>query len=273
MRPRAALSLATLAALAPGATAPAAPYKATPGPFQETARFDVSYEGSGTYRTRFHGTPPNPKKRNDRNDARDASAQSWSLRFPPGVTIPTCSPQAETDPCPGVHGVTGARGTTLATARIDHTHVDGIYPELDRRIRCRLRERRTAGARPLAASVTVRHDPAAGTFAVGASNPVSTVLEELPAACPRQGDSIDRILDNYAIPGFSFADSYGPDRWFASRAIAIPEAVFHGSTTITIRLADTARGTPPRGCAVPHPSYERCRTGGSWSGVLVFRRR
>ncbi|HEV2813244.1 MAG TPA: hypothetical protein VGW10_08340, partial [Solirubrobacteraceae bacterium] len=243
-------AVAALAALAaPGAAeAQRAPYTATPAPHQDTPRFAVAYEGRGTWRTRFHATPPNPDARHDVNDARDSSRQRWDVTYPAGVTVPACAA-----PCTELRGVTGARGVTVATARIHHTHDDGIYPELDRTVRCRL-SKRTSRSRPLDASVSLGHDPATGGIAVTASNPLSTVLSLFPTACPRQGDSIDRILDNYAIPGFSFASGWGPERWFASGTVVIPSDVFHGSSRIAVRLADTRTGTPPRYCAGEHPS-------------------
>jgi hypothetical protein len=52
----------------------------------------------------------------------------------------------------------------------------------------------------------------------------------------------------------------------------IPAAAFHDSKTIKIPLHDTRAGTPPKNCAVPNPSYERCKTGGEWNGVLTLKR-
>jgi hypothetical protein len=81
------------------------------------------------------------------------------------------------------------------------------------------------------------------------------------------------MLDFYAMPGFSFDGAYDTDRWFTSAETVIPAEVFHRSAKIKIPLADTKAGRPPRKCAVTNPSYERCRTGGSWRGVLTFTRR
>jgi hypothetical protein len=255
--------------LAVPATAAAGPaYTAVPGDHSADPRFVVTYEGTGKWRTRFHATPPNPDEDPDTNDARDSSAQAWKLKFRRGLEVPDCAAGG----CGAVTGVRGASGATRATMRIDHKHVDGIYPELDRVVRCRL-ARSTKPGRRLRAAVDMRYDPAADAFAVTAQSPLFNVLTALPTVCPKQGDSIDRILDTYAIPGFSFADGYGPERWFTSRTIAIPSALFHDSTEIRVRLAETKRGTPPRHCALENPSYERCTTRGSWSGVLTFRRR
>jgi hypothetical protein len=108
---------------------------------------------------------------------------------------------------------------------------------------------------------------------VTAFNPISDALELLPRACPSHPDSLDRIYDSYFEPGFSFANGWGANRWLESAAVSIPAAVFHRSAEIVVPLAATRAGTPPRGCAVQNPSYERCRTGGRWAGVLRFRRR
>jgi hypothetical protein len=265
-----ALAAAVLAACAPAASA-SAPYSATPGPQRADASFALSYEGGGTYRTTFHGEPPNPDgNKDDRNDAHDSSRQAWAVRFSDGVEIPTCAPAD--DPCAGVSGISGASGPTTITGRVNHRHVDGIYPELDRTVKCRLRKS-PSRHRTLDAAVNVRYLPESQSFAVSASNPVATAISLFPTQCPKQGDSIDRILDFYAVPGFSFADGYGPERWFASREVVIPAAVFHDSKRIRIPLRNTPAGTPPRRCAVRDPSFERCRTGGAWRGVLTLKSR
>jgi hypothetical protein len=93
----------------------------------------------------------------------------------------------------------------------------------------------------------------------------------MPGACPDQGEPIDRILDNYFTPGFSFDARFGPEPWFRSRTVLIPARVFHHSTEVMVPLGDTDAGRPPRDCAVEHPEYERCTTGGAWNGVLAFR--
>jgi hypothetical protein len=116
----------------------------------------------------------------------------------------------------------------------------------------------------------VRYIPDSDSVGVTAYNPVSTALTLFPAQCPGQGDSIDRVLDFYAQPGFSFSSQYGPDRWFTSHEVVIPSAVLHHSRKITIPLRETKTGTPPHRCAVENPEFEHCRTGGSWRGVLTL---
>ena len=93
------------------------------------------------------------------------------------------------------------------------------------------------------------------------------------AARPCAADSRSLIADFYAFPGFSFDSAYGADRWFASREVVIPAAIFHRSSKITIQLSDTRAGTPPKHCAVKDPSFERCTTGGSWRGTLTLKAR
>jgi hypothetical protein len=169
-----------------------------------------------------------------------------------------------------VAGLDGLLGATRATGRVNHKHVDGLYRELDRTVKCKL-SKAPSRKRTLAGTLHVRYVPESDSFAVSASDPVQTALEMFPAQCPKQGDSIDRILDFYAVPGFSFADGFGPERWFASREVVIPAARFHSSKTIKIPLHDTRAGTPPKGCKVPDPSFERCKTGGEWNGVLTLK--
>jgi hypothetical protein len=265
---------AALAALVAAPSAHAARYKAVPGPERSEASFLVSYEGSGTYRTTFHGSPPNPGGDPDTNDARDASRQSWRLRYRHPILFPDCATPAldGSNPCAGLTGLSRARGRTVTTGVVRHRHVDGLYRVLNRRVRCRLRSS-TRRKRTSEASIAVRYIPESDSFGVTAHNPVFTALSLFPSQCPSQGDSIDRIADFYAGPGFSFADGFGPDRWFTSAEVVIPSSVVHRSSSITMRLADTAAGTPPRRCAVRDPSFERCRTGGSWRGVLTFTAR
>jgi hypothetical protein len=156
------------------------------------------------------------------------------------------------------------------TGRVHHKHVDGVYRVLDRVVKCKL-SKRPSTHRTLEATLNVRYVPESDSFAISASDPIATAVSLFPAQCPKQGDSIDRILDFYAMPGFSFAEMYGPERWFASREILIPASVFHRSSKIKIPLRDTAAGTPPKHCAVHDPSFERCTTGGKWRGVLTLR--
>jgi hypothetical protein len=254
---RIALVAAVIALLA--AAAPAA-----------AERFGVTYEGGGDWRTTFHATPPNPDgNKDDVNDARDSSRQTWDIRFRQALEIPACEPGTATDPCAGVQGVSGARGATSMTGRVNHKHDDGIYRELDRKVRCRL-AKRPSKRRPLDVTLSVRYLPETQAFAIAVSSPMTTTISLFPTACPKQGDSIDRVLDFYATPGFSFADGWGHERWFASREVTLPAADFQRGRRIRIPLSDTRAGTPPRRCAVPNPSYERCRTGGDWHGVLTL---
>lgn len=268
----AAGAAAALAALLVPAGASAAPYTAEPGPARADARFAVSYEGTGRWHTRFHATPPNDGGKPDKNDARDSSRQAWKVRFRRGIMFPTCGRPADggSDPCMGVTGLNGARGATSVSGRVDHRHVDGLYRQLDRTVKCRL-AMRTSKRRNVMGALRVRYVPESDSFGITAHNPVATALSNFPAQCRKQGDSIDRILDFYALPGFSFADGFGPDRWFESGEVVVPAQLFHSSQKISIRLADTPAGTPPRRCAVRDPSFERCKTGGSWAGVLTFK--
>jgi hypothetical protein len=239
---------------------------ATVAPAQ-AKRFAVTYKGSGAYRTVFHATPPNDGGKPDTNDAHDSSRQSWAITFRRRIEIPACG--GSPDPCAAVAGLSGASGPTSLTGRVDHKHVDGLYRQLDRTVKCRL-SKTPSPRRRLDASVAVRYIPESQSFAVTASDPVSTAVNLFPAQCPKQGDSIDRILDFYAMPGFSFAAEYGPERWFESREVVIPAATFERSAKVNVPLGVTPAGTPPRRCAVYDPSFERCKTGGSWSGVLTF---
>jgi hypothetical protein len=271
----AALGAVSLAlAAAPGSEAVAgSAYTTVPGPYRPDARFVVRYRGLGVSETVFHGEPPNPGGADDTNDAHDFGAQAWILKFRRGLSLPPCGPPADGGPdlCESVSGLSGATGETAVLGQVRHKHVDGLYRELDRVVRCTLRASTPAGGRVLA-SVDIRYLPASRGIGVTAHNPVATALSLFPPQCPNQGESIDRILDFYATPGFSFAPSYDADRWFTSREVVVPAAVFHRSKRIAIALSDTPAGTPPKGCAVRDPSFERCRTGGVWRGVLTFVR-
>jgi hypothetical protein len=278
LRRSALLAAASVLASALGGAGSAAAAKpaftTTPGPASPNARFVVSYSGSGSYKTRFHATPPNPGGKADTNDAWDSSSQSWKLRFRRALLVPTCATPSDggDDPCTSAAGVSGAAGPTELTGRVHHKHVDGLYRQFDRVVKCRLGKRPSA-RRTLDASLLARYIPASDSFALSASDPIATTVSLFPAQCPKQGDSIDRILDFYAMPGFSFADSWGPDRWFTSREVVIPAAVFHRSATIRIPVRDTTAGTPPKHCAVHDPSFERCTTGGAWRGVITLTSR
>jgi len=263
-----------LIVLAAAPSAAAEPYTTLAGPDRPNARFVVSYEGSGAYATTFHGEPPNPGGPDDKNDAHDRSTQAWKLGFRHGINFPTCAQPdfGGPDPCTQITGLDGARGATSMDGVVSHKHVDGPYRQLDRTVRCRL-HKATSRKAQVQAAVGVRYLPDSQSFGVTAFNPIATAITNFPGQCQNQGDSIDRILDFYAMPGFSFADAYGPDRWFTSAEVVIPAAVLHGSAKIRIPLSATAAGRSPKRCAVQNPSYERCRTGGRWSGVLTFTAR
>jgi hypothetical protein len=268
----AAVTGALLLALAAAQTdaAPKKPYTTTPGPTRENARFVVSYKGAGSYKTRFHATPPNPDGKPDKNDAWDSSKQSWSIKYRGAVRVPTCGPPASgDDPCNSLTGLTGARGATSLSGHVNHRHIDGLYRVLNRKVKCDMRTR-PSKKRLLDASLQIRYIPETRSIGVSATDPIATAVSLFPSQCPKQGDSIDRILDFYAMPGFSFADGYGPERWFTSREVVIPGDVFHRSAKIRIPLHDTAAGRPPKHCALRDPSFERCTTGGAWHGVLTF---
>jgi hypothetical protein len=268
----AVLVIAVLAVAAPAAAA--APYSTLSGPERANARFVVGYEGSGSYRTTFHGEPPNDGGPDDANDAHDTSAQAWKLGFRHGITFPTCAQPdfGGPDPCAQITGLEGARGATSMDGVVNHKHVDGPYRQLDRTVKCRL-HKATSARTKVQAVVGVRYLPDSQSFGVTAYNPLTTAIENFAAQCQNQGDSIDRILDFYAMPGFSFADGYGPARWFTSPEVVIPAAVLHRSKRIRIPLAETPAGRSPKRCEVQNPSYERCRTGGRWSGVLTLTAR
>jgi hypothetical protein len=270
----AALGAVSLAlAAAPAREALAGPaYTTVPGPYRPDVRFVVRYRGLGVYETVFHAEPPNPGGADDTNDAHDFGAQAWILKFRDRLGLPPCGPAADGGPdaCEGLAGLSGATGATAVLGQVRHKHVDGLYRELDRVVRCTLRSGTPDGS-DVEASVGIRYLPGSRGIGVTAQNPVATALSLFPAQCPG-GESIDRILDFYATPGFSFDPHYDPDRWFTSREVVIPAAVFHRSRKIAIPLSDHPAGRPPRGCAVRDPSFERCRTGGAWGGVLTFAR-
>jgi hypothetical protein len=269
------LCLALLGAAVPAADASAAaasrhPYFHNRVPYRANPRFVVTYVGSGRWRTDYHATPPNDGGDPDTNDAHDASTQAWLITLAGSLAIPPCAEDAGRDACADLRGLDGATGPTGATGRIRHTHVDGLYPQLDATDRCDV-SARTPRDGDVDAAVGLEYSPALEGFAVTAYEPVTTVLRELPQACPGRGDPIDRMLDNYFTPGFSFDPAFGAERWFRSRRVVVPTRVFHHATEIMIPLRDTDSGRPPADCAVEHPEYERCTTGGSWAGVLIFR--
>jgi hypothetical protein len=244
-------------------------YTTTPAPYRASVHFVVTYEGAGTDRTVYHSEPPNQGGDHDTNDVRDSSTQAWRLMFGHALAIPKCGGPPDQDPCSAVAGLDGAAGVAAATGRISHTHIDGLYRNLDSAARCQLRMR-TAATSSLDASIGIHYTPGARALAVTAFNPVGTLLSVFPSACPDQGDSLDLLLDNYFGPAFSFDHQYSADRWFTSQEVAIPASVFHRSRTIRVWLRDTPAGTPPADCAVHDPSIERCATRGAWAGLLTF---
>jgi hypothetical protein len=268
LRSAAALMLLSAAAQAPAALAAHRAYESTRAPYRPVARLRVTYSGSGTYGTVYHSEPPNPGGNHDTDDAHDSSSQSWRLTFSRRLVVRPC---AGTNRCPAIADLTGARGATFATGRIDHTHIDGLYPDLNASVNCRVSSATPRGA-PLQATLQVQTVPHSRAVAVTALTPVSEALLMLPTECPGQGDSLDGLANNYFTPGFSFAAGYGPERWFTSRTVEVPARVLHRAARVTIRFGATAAGRPPRGCAVPEPSYERCTTGGSWGGTVTLTR-
>ncbi len=266
------LAACALCLAAPAAMALTPSYTTKRSAYRKHATFVVVYQGYGIWSTTYHATPPNPGGAPDTNDAHDASAQRWNLVFRQRVALDPCGPGKDGRPhaCPGIQGPSDATGTTTATGSIDHTHVDGLYRELDAAVRCGVRADIPRGP-SLPTSIGMSYSPRSRTIAVRAYNPVFTVLSLLPSQCPELPDGIDRIADNYFTPGFSFSSEYGADRWFTSRKVVIPATTFHHASRITIPLANTRTGTPPADCSVRDPSIERCSTAGSWMGTLVFK--
>jgi hypothetical protein len=234
--------------------------------------FHVSYSGSGTWHTRYHSEPPNQGGAHDTNDANDSSTVRWSLTFSATVTIPRCArPRPRRpDPCRRIKNLFGALGTSSATGRVSHVHIDGLFPSQNGSVRCG-ESVYTPQHRLLDATILLRYAPADHTLTVTALDPVIDAINILPGQCLGQGDPIDGLYDNYFTPGFSFASGYGPERWFRAPSVVIPIGEFHHASAISVPLAFTKAGTPPRSCEVPFPSYQRCTTGGSWSGVLSFK--
>jgi hypothetical protein len=245
-------------------------YTATLGASHQSATFSVSYAGSGRYSTTYTSQPPNPGGQPDNNSALDSSTQSWRLKFTKPLDIPACG--GRRNPCAHIPAPSAATGTSSATGSVDHTHIDGLFSFDNATIKCSMESQPPAHA-TLSAALRVAYVSSRKAIAITALNPVVTALDNLPMACPEQGDPTDGLLDSYFTPGFSFANGYGPDRWFTSAAVQIPVATVDRARSITIPLSETRVGTPPKNCAVQHPSYEQCSTGGAWSGVLTLRSR
>lgn len=233
-------------------------------------RFSLTYSGSGQWSTQYHATPPNAGGNPDTNDARDSSTQRWSLGFLSSLSVPACQPgRGRRDPCRAVRGLRGAKGTNLAAGNVTHSHLDGLYTVFNTSISCHVSATAPRGT-IIPSTVTVVYDQRRGAIVLTAADPDFAALSELPGACPEQGDPIDGLLDNYFTPGFSFSARWGETRWFTSASVTIPVATLHRARKIAIPLAATRAGTPPRGCAVVHPSYEHCTTGGRWAGTLTL---
>ncbi len=228
------------------------------------AEFTISYSGSGTYGTRYHSEPPNQGGMHDTDSADDSERQRWSLRFISPLRV-RCAAR-----CTQPTVLTGARGATSITAQISHVHVDGLYSQLNASVQCSISSSTPPGA---ILDASLRIQVGARSISITALDPLGDALLLLPAACPGQGDSIDGLLDNYLGPGFSFAQGYGPDRWFTSATVTVPRRRLQIGATIRIPLSQSRDGTPPHDCAVPQPSIQQCVTGGAWSGVLTLRYR
>jgi hypothetical protein len=227
----------------------------------------VTYSGSGFWRTTYHAQPPSdladPTGPHDTNDANDSSTQRWALKFAHLLSVGGC-PAGQ---CRAPRLPAQATGRELITGKVAHTHVDGIYAADDQSVSCSVRSKLPSDA-TARARVRLRRVPGANAIAITAFIPTAQALNLLPTLCPEQTDSLDGLYNNYFTPGFSFAPGYGPTRWFTSGTVVIPVPVLHRSERITLRLHNVARNTPPRNCAVAHPQYEQCVTGGSWAGSL-----
>jgi hypothetical protein len=256
---------AAAAILALAAPAAASPFAARTGRYRATARFTVAYAGSGRWVTSYHAEPSDGGGKHDTDTARDSSTQKWSETLSRPLIVRACD-------CGSPAELTGARGTSSAAGRIDHVHLDGLYADLNASERCTVRSATPAGM-PLDGEVEFAYEPRSRSMSLTALNPVGDALLLLPPECPGQGDSLDGLADSYFTPGFSFAPGWGPDRWFTSATVSIPLSVLHRASRITIPLADARGGRPPRDCSVPHPSWQRCRTSGSWSGALTLTAR
>jgi hypothetical protein len=187
------------------------------------------------------------------------------------LKVPRCaSPRkAPPDPCRGIAGPAQARGSTSETGTIDHVHLDGLYTQLNASERCGLNVA-TPGGALLSSGIDVRYARRRQTISLTAGNPLGDALLAMPQTCPSDTDPIDGFIANYFTPGFSFGGGYGPDRWFTAGTISLPVRLLHRAAKITIRLRNTRAGSPPKGCSVPAPSFQRCSTGGSWRGVLTL---
>ena len=107
--------------------------------------------------------------------------QTWAIRFRRALTVPTCGQPADgsADPCASLAGLRGATGATSMIGRVDHKHVDGIYRQFDRTVKCRLRKT-TSTKKRLETAIAVRYIPGLQSIAVTAGNPLFTTLSLSP---------------------------------------------------------------------------------------------
>ncbi len=254
---------ALVAILAFAAPAAASPYSARAGRDRATARFTVTYSGAGRWATRYYAEPSDGGGRHDTDTASDSSTEKWSETFSSRLVIPPCD-------CGRLAELTDARGSSSATGRIDHVHIDGLYTQLNATEDCTVRSVTPARA-VLDATVELAYVRRSRSLALTALDPVQEALTLLPAECPGQGDALDGLADNYFETGLSLAPQWGSERWFTAATVEVPLATLHRTREVSIPLESTRVGTPPRDCGLPHDSWQRCRTGGAWTGTLTFR--
>jgi hypothetical protein len=254
-------ALAAIVAFA--APAAASSYTARAGRYRATARFTVTYSGSGRWATSYRAEPSDGGGKHDTDTARDSSTQKWSETFSRLLTVRSCD-------CGRLPELSGAHGSSSAIGRIDHVHLDGLYTQLNGAEHCTVRSVTATGA-GLHATVELSYVRHSHSLALTALDPVEDALTLLPVECPGQGDAIDGLADNYFEPGLSFAPRWGSDRWFTAATVEVPLATLHRTREVLIPLENTRAGTPPRDCGIPRSSWQRCRTGGAWTGALTLR--
>src|SRR4051794_32551887 len=179
-----ALLIPTAMAANGSARATHKPYSTEAGQEVAPPHFVVTYKGSGASRTHLKAPPPNPDGKDDRNEARDSSRQSWKIKFRKQLAVPTCGEPAGggSDPCEELEGVAGASGRTTISGRVNHRHVDGLYRELDRTVKCRLQKSPSARRR-LDASISLRYIPEKQSIGITATDPIATAVSLFPAQC------------------------------------------------------------------------------------------
>jgi hypothetical protein len=264
-------SVLRLALLVLVAADPALASSAEPGSLGgKSPRVTVTYRGSGWWQTRYRSQPPNQGGAPDHNFADDSSTQRWSLRLAPTLSLSQCGHPSGDGTCPPPPPrLLAASGSTEATGTVDHRHIDGLFANQNASVRCRVS---TSSPADRAVVLSLRYLPRRRAILATAWNPVNQALLQLPPQCPGQGDSLDGLNDNYFMPGFSFAPGYGAARWFKSNTVAVSLARLRRRASVTVRLSDTARGTPPPHCAVRSTATEQCAVSGAWAGVLRFSR-